>query len=132
MGFRMKLTGTKHLFKDDELPNTPPLEEAGYRIHEIRFQFTPWLSYPDLHELIVQNFNEGGDHYQEICLNAEALNLIIQSLKENKLPAAFDFVDSSISVEEEERQEALKDFQAPLDWILDDEVRHSVFYQASW
>jgi hypothetical protein len=128
----MKLTGAKHLFKDDEHPNTPLLEEAGYRINEIRFQFTPWLSYPDLHELIVRNFNEGVDDHQEIYLNAEDLGFIIHSLKENKLPVAMDFGDSNISVNEEERQEAIKDFQSALDWMLADEIRHSVFYQASW
>lgn len=133
MGLDMNLYGTILHWSNMEKPEGErrPMRD-GFEITETRLELGYWRKHPNLHGYIVQTFANGVDDCRNIDLQIEAINQIIQAVKEHKLPHTdgFFFGESDGS-EDAETIDILEKAKAWCQTTVKHEYK-SMFYRASW
>ena len=126
MGLDMYLEGHKYYHH-----NKRPTED-NLAVKEQVLELAYWRKHPNLHGFIVQTFADGKDECREVELGAEQIELLIEAVKECKLPdtTGFFFGQSTGS----ERAEDLKVLTAALAWVRakDETCMKYITYRASW
>lgn len=133
MGLDMYLYGEKSDWslerqKEDDFPLASKTLEIAY-----------WRKHPNLHGYIVEEFAEGKDECQRIELGPDEIRVIIQAIKDNKLPhtSGFFFGESpkmNSPNYDAQKKGDIEVFEKALAWIetqTKNEFR-SIYYQASW
>lgn len=131
MGLDMHLTGEKYIFTDWENPENNHYED-GYRLKSRRFDLGYWRKHPDLHGFLVETFSDGIDDCKPIYLSTTEIELIIEAIKEDKLPHTGGFFFGESSNDEEQKTEAIEILTKALQWLRADITHRSIYYRASW
>lgn len=84
MGLDMYLEGRTFNWERKE-------KRDGFRVKGVMLELGYWRKHPDLHGYIVQTFANGVDECQVIELNEDALENILQAVKDDRLPKTTGF-----------------------------------------
>lgn len=131
MGLDMHLTGEYYIFQDWENPDNNQYED-GYRLKSRRFDLGYWRKHPDLHGFIVETFSDGIDDCKAIHLGTTEIELIIDTIKEDRLPHTEGFFFGESTNDEEQKTESIELLSKALLWLRADITHRSIYYQASW
>jgi hypothetical protein len=136
MGLDMYLNGNKYLPSNWKNPETDRTED-GIKIKNIIVELGYWRKHPDLHGFIVEMFADGKDECQEIELDVDQMRMIIEAIRENRLPHTTGFFFGSSENDEEQKNEAIASFERAIAWLEDGKGKdatewRSVSYRASW
>jgi hypothetical protein len=128
MGLDMYLTARK--FYSGSKGQRPM--EDGFELEAKDFAAGYWRKHPNLHGLIVEQFNGGIDNCQDIDLAPDDIEKIITAVSMNLLPHTDGFFFGNSTGEE--KDEDLEIFRKALDWLnkKEDGVWKSIIYRASW
>lgn len=126
MGLDMYLTAEIY-FMGDRL-------DGSYRKKAECFDAGYWRKHPDLHGYIVQEFADGEDNCQPICLDKDRIEQIMDAVKKQELPKTTGFFFGESDNDAAQIEEDLKIFQKALDWLAVERPGEwrSIEYQASW
>lgn len=110
MGLDMYLHGEKYLWDDNR-------KEDDFEIEKIFVKLGYWRKHPDLHGYIVQTFADGKDECQEIPLEAEQLRMIINAVKNKKLPPTKGFFFGSSDNGNRQIAKDVEIFEKAIKWL---------------
>ena len=125
MGLDMYLNGRMSLYDSKE-------KSGDFVVRSKELELGYWRKHPDLHGYIVKNYAKGVDDCKPIKLDIEALEDILEAVKENNLPLTEGFFFGSS--DDHKNKESVVILKAAIKWLKEKEtdVYKSVSYVASW
>lgn len=135
MGLDMYLEGRKSPQKWVNGERVEPPKMDGFTIGEIRLELGYWRKHANLHGYIVQTFAEGVDDCSPIFLDTDKIDIIIDAIKNKKLPHTEGFFFGASDGTDEEAKQDIEIFTKARAWLAAEEAKdewRSVQYQASW
>ena len=133
MGLDMYMYGEKYLFRARNKSQEDQMED-GFRVSKKQLDIGYWRKHSNFHNFMVENFADGDDNCQPICLSVDDLKQIIDAVDKGILMSQKMSSIDFLHVDDELNQLLIVTIQKAIDWLSDSNrtESRSVYYQASW